>query len=413
MKTPLTIQKIREDFPALQQTIRGKPLIYFDNAATAQKPVCVIDAIKNFYSQDCANVHRGVHTLSERATLSYETTRKKTQNFIHAASTNEIIFTKGTTEAINLVAQSFGRSQFKPSDEIIISHMEHHSNIVPWQMICEQTGAQLKVIPVNEDGELILEAYEKLLNSRTKLVALTHISNTLGTINPVKKIIDLAHQNNTPVLLDGAQAIVHEKIDVQELDCDFFIFSSHKLFGPSGLGILYGKEKLLAAMPPYQGGGNMIHQVSFEKTEYRELPYKFEAGTPPIANVIGFGAAIDYLNQLNSTEIFTHEKQLLNYAIEKLSDFPQLRLIGNAKNKAPIISFVLNDIHAHDVATILDSEGIAVRAGHHCCMPLMERFNVAATVRASFAFYNTFEEIDVFVKSLQRVRDVFKCEIMS
>jgi len=405
----LNIEKLRQNFPILHQTVHGgKPLIYLDSAATAQKPKIVIDAIQKYYSQDNANVHRAVHALSERATYAFEATRKKVQQFINAKEQHEVIFTRGTTEAINLVAQSYGRSIFEPSDEILISHMEHHSNIVPWQILCEQTGAVLKVIPINDSGELILEEYKKLLSSRTKLVSIVHASNSLGTINPIKEIIDLAHKNNTPVLIDGAQSIVHSKIDVQDLDCDFFAFSGHKLFGPTGIGVLYGKTDLFNAMPPYHGGGDMIARVSFDKTEYRELPHKFEAGTPHIAGVIGLGAAIDYLNQLDFNAIHTYENSLLKYGTERLAEIPDLRMIGTAENKAPILSFILDDIHAHDVGTILDSEGIAVRAGHHCTMPLMERFNVPATVRASLAFYNTKEEIDKLVEGLKKVRQIFK-----
>lgn len=404
----INCQNLKQDFPILQQQVHGKPLVYLDSAATAQKPQAVIDAIKNFYENDYANVHRAVHALSERATLAFENTRKKVQQFINAKKTSEIIFVRGTTEAINLVAQSYGRSQFKPGDEIIISTMEHHSNIVPWQLVCEQTGAILRVIPVTDSGELILEEYKKLINERTKLVAITHMSNSLGTINPVKEIIELAHQYNIPVLLDGAQAIVHSKIDVQELDCDFYAFSGHKLFGPSGIGVLYGKEKLLDAMPPYQGGGDMISQVSFTKTTYRELPHKFEAGTPNIAGVIGLGAAIDYLNQFDRTALNNYEQDLLTYATECIQTIPKLRIIGTAKNKASILSFIFDDIHAHDVATILDHHGVAVRAGHHCTMPLMERLGLAATVRASFALYNSRDDVDALINALHKVREVFK-----
>jgi cysteine desulfurase / selenocysteine lyase len=402
------VNKIRQDFPILQQTVHGKPLVYLDNAATAQKPQNVIDTIKNFYEHDNSNVHRAVHTLSERATLAYEQAREKVQHFINAKETREIIFTRGTTEAINLVAQSYGRDCLKSGDEIIISTMEHHSNIVPWQMLCQRTGAVLRVIPINDAGEIDLAAYEQLLNARTKLVAIVHMSNSLGTINPVQQIIQLAHAHNTPVLLDGAQAAAHFKIDVQQLDCDFYTCSSHKLFGPSGVGILYGKAKLLETMPPYQGGGDMISQVSFTKTLYRELPHKFEAGTPHISGVIGLGAAIDYLKQLDLAAAQQHEEQLLQYGTQQLIQIPNLRLIGTAQKKASILSFVFNDIHAHDVGTILDHEGVAVRTGHHCTMPLMERFNVPATVRASLAFYNTQEEINILVRGLYKVREIFK-----
>lgn len=406
---PFNPNNAKLDFPILQQQVHGKPLVYFDNAATTQKPQAVIEEINRFYSHDYANVHRAVHALSERATYAFENARKKIQQFIHAKETREIVFVRGTTEAINLVAQTYGLTNIKAGDEILISAMEHHANIVPWQMLCQQTGAILKVVPINDAGELLLEEYEKLLNPRTKIVAITHLSNSLGTINPVKQIIELAHKNGTPVLLDGAQAIAHEPIDVQALDCDFYAFSSHKMFGPTGIGVLYGKAKLLEAMPPYQGGGDMIARVTFEKTEYREIPHRFEAGTPHIVGVIGLGATINYLNQLDRTAIHAYEKQLLTYATEKLNnEIPNLRLIGTAKNKAAILSFVLEDVHAHDVGTILDSEGIAVRAGHHCTMPLMERFKVPATVRASLAFYNTQADIDALILGLKKVREIFK-----
>lgn len=400
--------QIRADFPVLQQQVHGKPLVYLDNAATSQKPLAVIEAIYNYYSRDNSNVHRGVHTLSERATYAYEDTRNKIRQYINAKSANEIIFVKGTTEAINLVAQSFARPRLKAGDEILISYMEHHSNIVPWQLVCEQTGAKLVVAPITDQGELIIDEFTQLINERTKLVAVVHMSNSLGTINPVKKIIEHAHQAGVPVLLDGAQAMAHMQVDVQALDCDFYALSSHKMFGPTGTGVLYGKSKWLEAMPPYQGGGDMISMVSFEKSLYRELPYKFEAGTPNISAVIGFGAAIDYLNQLDVVAAQQHEKELLNYATERLQAIPNLRLIGTAKEKAAILAFVFNDIHPHDVGTILDHDGIAVRTGHHCTMPLMERFQVPATVRASLAFYNTKEDIDALIQGIQKVREVFK-----
>jgi cysteine desulfurase/selenocysteine lyase len=402
------INKIRQDFPILHQQVHGKPLAYLDNAATAQKPIAVIDAINKYYSHDNSNVHRGIHTLSERATHAYENAREKVRQFINAKENREIIFVRGTTEAINLVAQSYGRSQLKTGDEIIISAMEHHSNIVPWQMLCQQTGAILRVIPINDAGELILEEYQKLLNPRSKILAITHMSNSLGTINPIQQMIKLAHANGTPVLIDGAQAIVHLDIDVQKLDCDFYAFSSHKLFGPTGIGVLYGKANLLENMPPYQGGGDMISQVSFQKTLYREIPYKFEAGTPHIAGVIGLGAAIDYLNKLDHISIHKYEQELLHYATERIKEIPNIRLIGTAKEKSAILSFVLNDVHAHDIGTILDHEGVAVRTGHHCTMPLMERFNVPATVRASLAFYNTQQDIDALIHGLHKVRELFK-----
>lgn len=400
--------QIRKDFPILQQKIHGRPLVYLDNAATAQKPQQVIDVIDNFYSHDNSNVHRGVHTLSARATIAYEAAREKIQKFINVKETSEIVFVRGTTEAINLVAQSYGRSHLQAGDEIIISHMEHHSNIVPWQMLCEQTGAILRIIPINDAGELLLDEYEKLLNPRTKIVSIVHMSNALGTINPVKNIIDLAHQHGAVVVLDGAQSVTHLKVDVQQLDCDFYAFSSHKLFGPTGIGVLYGKAELLNAMPPYQGGGDMISQVSFAKTSYREIPYKFEAGTPHISGVIGLGAAIDYVSQFDRAAILAHETALLRYATECAQKIHNLRIIGTAQVKAAILSFVFPDIHAHDVGTILDHEGVAVRTGHHCTMPLMERFAVPATTRASFAFYNTKEDVDALIAALHKVREVFK-----
>lgn len=399
---------LNQDFPILQQENHGKRLVYLDTAASAQKPQVVIDSIKNFYQQDYANVHRGIYSLSERATRAFEAVRGKAQKFINAAEEREIVFVRGTTEAINLVAQSYGGSQLKPGDEVLISTMEHHANIVPWQIICEKTGAQLKVIPINDAGEILQEEYQRLLSARTKIVALTHISNTLGTINPIQQMIAQAHAVGAVVLIDGAQAAPHMMIDVQKLNCDFYAFSSHKAFGPTGVGVLYGKAKLLEAMPPYQSGGDMISMVSFEKTLYREIPYKFEAGTPNIADVVGFGTAIDYLQNLDRSSIQKYEEDLLHYATECLQTIPQLKIIGNAKNKAAIISFVFEDIHAHDVGTILDYEGVAVRTGHHCTMPLMERFKVAATSRASFAFYNTREDVDRFVAALHKVREVFK-----
>lgn len=402
------IERFRKDFPILQQLVHGKPLVYLDNAATSQKPNVVIDTINHFYQNDYANVHRAVHTLSERATQAFEAVRHKVQHFLRAKEEREIIFVRGTTEAINLVAQSYGRSQLRPGDEIIISTMEHHSNIVPWQILCEQTGAVLRVIPINDAGEIILEEYKRLLSARTKIVAVVHMSNSLGTINPVKTIIKLAHDVGAITLLDGAQAVSHLPVDVVDLDCDFYAFSGHKLFGPTGIGVLYGKAKLLEAMPPYQGGGDMISQVSFAKTLYREIPHRFEAGTPNITDTVGLGAAIDYFRQLDPATLHDHEHQLLMYGIERLQEIPRLRLIGTARDKAAILSFILEDVHAHDVGTILDYEGVAVRTGHHCTMPLMERFKVPATVRASLAFYNTQEDIDALIRGLHKVREVFK-----
>lgn len=404
----LNVQQLRKDFPILQQSIHGKPLVYLDSAATSQKPKVVLDAMHNFYQQDYANINRAVHTLAERATHAFEATRGKVQKFLNAKEEREIIFVRGTTEAINLVAQSFGHSQLKAGDEIIISHMEHHSNIVPWQMLCEQTGAVLKIIPINDAGELILEEYERLLSPRAKIVSIVHISNSLGTINPIKQMISMAHKVGAVVVIDGAQAVTHVPIDVQQLNCDFYAFSAHKLFGPTGIGVLYGKAKLLEGMPPYQGGGSMINQVSFNKTSYREIPYKFEAGTPSITDTVGFGAALDYFQALDLKALQAHEDQLLAYGTARLQEIPRLRLIGTARDKTAILSFVLEDVHAHDIGTILDHEGVAVRTGHHCTMPLMERFKVAATTRASLAVYNDKADMDALVRGLLKVREVFK-----
>jgi cysteine desulfurase/selenocysteine lyase len=401
------VARIRADFPILAQKIAGKPLVYLDNGATSQKPQAVIDALDHYYRVENSNIHRGVHSLSERATAAYEAAREKVRRFINAASDKEIIFVRGTTEAINLVAQSYGRSFLKAGDEIVVSAMEHHSNIVPWQMVCEQVGARLRVIPINHDGEIVMEEYGRLLNDRTKFVAVTHVSNALGTIVQVNEIITLAHQRDVPVLLDGAQAVPHLKVDVRELDCDFYAFSGHKMFGPTGIGVLYGRRGLLEKMPPYQGGGDMISLVTFEKTHYNVLPYKFEAGTPNIAGVIGLGAAVDYLQGLDWQQVAAHERELLARGTEALSEIVPLRIIGTAKEKAGVLSFVLDHVHAHDVGTILDQEGVAVRAGHHCAMPVMQRFGVPATTRASFAFYNTAEEIDVLVRAIHRVLKVF------
>ena len=403
----LDVDKIRTDFPILKQKIHGKPLVYFDNGATSQKPQVVIDALNRYYAAENSNIHRGVHFLSEQATAAYEAARHKIKHFINARSEQEIVFVRGTTEAINLVAQSYGRTFLKPGDEIIVSAMEHHSNIVPWQMLCEQTGARLRVVPINHDGELVLDEYCRMLNEKTKLVSVTHVSNALGTIVPVKEIARLAHERHVPVLVDGAQAAPHLKVDVQELDCDFYAFSGHKLFGPTGVGILYGRLELLDAMPPYQGGGDMISLVTFEKTHYNVLPYKFEAGTPHIAGGIGLGAAIDYLEGLDWQQVAAHEHSLLTYATAALSDIEGLRIIGTAKEKVGVVSFVFDHIHAHDVGTILDQEGVAVRAGHHCAMPVMQRFGVPATTRASFALYNTRQEIDILVRGIQRALEVF------
>ncbi len=404
----LDVKIIRDDFPILHQEIHDKPLVYLDNAATAQKPKQVIKSLDNYYREYNANIHRGVHALSEKATAAYEESREKVQQFLNASSLKEIIFVRGATEGINLVAQSYGRSNLKAGDEIIISEMEHHSNIVPWQILCKQTGAVLKVIPINDVGELIMEEYKKLLGPKTRLVSIVHISNALGTINPVKEIIDLAHGHDALVLLDGAQAAPHTKIDVKALDCDFYVFSGHKLFGPTGIGVLYGKQSLLDDMPPYHGGGDMIKTVSFEKTVYNDLPYKFEAGTPHIAGVIGLGAAIDYVNNIGLANIAAYEHELIDYATAASSNVAGLKLIGTAKQKISILSFVMDNIHPHDIGTILDHEGIAIRTGHHCTMPVMEHFKIPATARASFAFYNTREEIDRLMQGLEKCKEIFK-----
>ena len=405
--TNFPVEKIRADFPILAEKIRNKPLVYLDNAATCQKPQAVIDSISYLYSHDYANVHRGVHTLSVRSTDKFEGTRTKIKDFINAASEKEIIFVRGATEAINLVAQTYGKANIKAGDEILITTMEHHSNIVPWQMLCEQTGAVLKVAPINLKGELIIAEFEQLISEKTRLISVVHMSNALGTINPVKKIIAAAHGKNIPVLLDGAQAIPHMKIDVQDLDCDFYVFSGHKLYAPSGIGVLYGKQALLEAMPPYQGGGDMIRKVTFAETEYNTLPYKFEAGTPSIADVVGLGAAIDYLNEIGMASIAAYEAELLAYATDKAKQIKGLRLIGEAAEKGAILSFVLDKIHPHDIGTMLDSLGIAIRAGHHCAMPVMDFFQVPATARASFAMYNTKQEIDSLMEGISSLIEVF------
>ena len=398
---------LKADFPILNQTVNGRPLVYLDNAATTQKPQLVIDALVHYYTNDNANVHRGVHTLSQRATDDYEGARSKVRRFINAGDDREIIYVKGTTEGINLVAQTFGRENVHSGDEIIISAMEHHSNIVPWQILCQERDATLKVIPINDAGELLLDEYEALLGPKTKLVSILHVSNALGSIIPVKQVVEMAHSRGVPVLLDGAQAVAHARVDVQDLDCDFYVFSGHKLYGPTGIGILYGKAGLLDAMPPYQGGGDMIRSVTFEKTLYNDLPYKFEAGTPHIAGGIGLGAAIDYVEALGMDRIGAHERQLLEYGTDALSSLSNIRLIGTAREKSGIISFVMDGVHPHDIGTILDAEGIAIRTGHHCAQPLMDRFGVTATARASFGVYNTKEDIDALVKALDRVIEVF------
>ena len=389
------VDKVREDFPVLKQRIHGKPLVYLDSAATAQKPLAVIEAIRKFYEVDCANIHRGVHELSQRSTAAYEETRSKAKRFLNARAKNEVIFVRGTTEGINLVASSWGRKNVKEGDEIVISALEHHSNIVPWQMLCEEKGAKLRVIPMDDRGELLLEEYEKLLGPRTRMVAVGHISNALGTVNPVRQIVEMAHRAGALALIDGAQAAPHLKIDVQALDADFYAFSGHKVFGPTGTGILYGKARLLNAMPPYQGGGDMIKTVTFEKTTYNDLPYKFEAGTPNIAGGIGLD------------RIAAYEHELLVYGAEVLSRIPGLRIIGTARDKAAVLSFVIDGIHPHDIGTVLDRQGIAVRTGHHCAQPVMDRFGVPATTRASLAFYNTVAEIDVLAAGLAKVKEIF------
>jgi cysteine desulfurase/selenocysteine lyase len=401
------VEKVREDFPVLKQKVHGKPLVYLDNAATSQKPLAVIEAIRRFYEVDCANIHRGVHELSQRSTAAYEQTRAKVKQFLNARTKNELIFVRGATEGINLVAQSWGRKCIKTGDEIVISAMEHHSNIVPWQMLCEEKGAKLRVIPINDRGELLMEEYQKLLGPRTRMIAVTHVSNALGTINPVREIVELAHKAGAVALIDGAQAVPHMKVDVQALDADFYAFSGHKLFGPTGTGVLYGKAKLLNAMPPYQGGGDMIRTVTFEKTTYNDLPYKFEAGTPNIAGGIGLGAALDYVNRIGLDKIAAYEHELLVYGTGALSEIPGLRLIGTAHKKAAVLSFVMEGIHPHDIGTVLDRMGIAVRTGHHCAQPVMDRFGVPATTRASLAFYNTTAEIDALAAGLRKVKEMF------
>jgi len=401
------LEQVRADFPILGQIINRQPLVYLDNAASTQKPRAVIDSLRKVYEEDYANVHRGVHTLSQRCTDLFEQAREKVQAFLNARHAHEIIFTRGTTEAINLVAQTHGRQNLAPGDEILITAMEHHSNIVPWQMLCEQTGAVLKVAPITLTGELRLEAFEDLLSERTRLVSVVHMSNALGTINPVEPIIALAHARGIPVLLDGAQSAPHMTVDVQTLDCDFYVFSGHKLYGPSGIGVLYGKESLLKAMPPWQGGGDMIRRVTFEKTEYSEPPYKFEAGTPNIADTIALGAALDYIGAIGLDAMAEHEHHLLAYATEQALHIPGLRIIGTAPEKGAILSFTLDRIHPHDIGTLLDQLGIAIRAGHHCAMPVMDFFEVPATARASFAVYNTYQEVDVLMDGIRQVIRMF------
>ncbi|HEX8515275.1 MAG TPA: cysteine desulfurase [Bacteroidia bacterium] len=407
-KPELNIEKIRADFPILSRRVNGKTLIYFDNGATSQKPIQVIDAITNFYKSQNANIHRGVHTLSQEITVAYESARATVQKHLNAKAPNEIIFTSGTTESINLVAHSFAKKFITKGDEVIVTAMEHHSNILPWQLVCEERGAFLKIVPINENGELLIEEYEELLNTNTKIVAVTHISNTLGTINPVKAMVAMAHAQNIPVLVDGAQAVPHTSVDVQDLDADFYCFSGHKLFGPTGVGILYGKEKWLEQLPPYKVGGGTIKTVSFEKTEYADVPLRFEAGTPHIEGGIGLAAAIDYVNNIGLDKIAAYEDGLLRYATSLLEKTEGVRIIGTAKNKASVISFVVEGIHAFDIGTILDQLGIAVRTGHHCTQPLMSHYCIQGTVRAAFAFYNTKEEIDQFIAGLERAIKMLK-----
>jgi len=401
------VERIRADFPVLRQTVNGKPLVYLDNGASSQVPQVVIDRGSLYLEQEHSNIHRGVHYLSQKATTAYEGAREKVKRFINAREAKECIFVRGTTEGINLVMHGYGRKFIGNGDEIIISAMEHHSNIVPWQMLCEEKGAQLRVIPMNDAGELLLDEYDALLNERTKLVAVMHVSNALGTINPVRDMIEQAHKYGVPVLIDGAQSAPHMSIDVQDLDCDFYTFSGHKMFAPTGSGVIYGKAALLEQMNPFQGGGDMIKSVTFEKTIYADLPNKLEAGTPAIASQIGLGAAIDYLNSIGREQAAAHEQELLRYATERLSPIEGVRIIGTAREKASLLSFVIDDIHPHDIGTILDQEGIAVRAGHHCAQPVMQRFNVPATARASFAFYNTSEEVDVLARAVEKVIEMF------
>ena len=401
------VEAIRKDFPILQTHVHGKPLVYLDNAATTQKPIGVIRKAQEYYSTMNSNIHRGVHALSGVSTEAFETARIKIKKFINALGKNEIIFTRGATESINLIAQTYGRVNLNEGDEVIISEMEHHSNIVPWQLICNEKKAKLKVIPINDDGEIIFEEYEKLLSDRTKIVSVVYCSNSLGTVNPVRKIIKVAHKKGIPVLLDAAQAVNHLPIDVQELDCDFLVFSGHKIYGPTGIGVLYGKINLLESMPPYQGGGDMISKVTFEETTYNELPHKFEAGTPNIAGAIGLGEAIDYVSHIGIGTIALHEKDLLDYATDAVQSVPGLKIIGTAKEKVSVLSFVLDDVHPHDIGTFLDFEGVAIRTGHHCTQPVMNRYKIPATSRASFAMYNTYEEIDVLVNGLNKIIKVF------
>jgi cysteine desulfurase/selenocysteine lyase len=401
------VQKVRRDFPILAERVHGKPLVYLDSANTSQKPQAVLDAMDEYYRHANANIHRATHLLSERATALYEGARAKAATFINAPDPKTIILTKGTTDGINLVSQSYGRLVLKPGDEVVLSWLEHHSNIVPWQLVCEQTGARLRVVPINDAGEIDVDQYASMLSPRTRIVAMGHVSNALGTINPVGQIIDQAHAHGAVVLIDGAQAIPHLTVDVQALDCDFYAFSSHKMFGPTGVGVLYGRPSLLEAMPPYQGGGDMIASVTFEKTCYNVVPYKFEAGTPNIAGVAGFGAAVDYLTGIDRAAALAHEDDVLAYATARVREIAGTRIVGEAKHKTGVLSFLLDGVHPHDAGTILDNEGVAVRTGQHCAQPVMDRFGITATIRASLAIYNTREDIDVLVRALERVRGVF------
>ncbi len=408
-KRTFNIDEIRNEFPILKRTVNGKQLVYFDNAATTQKPQSVIDEIAHYYTFENANIHRGLHFLSEVATESYEQARLKVKEYINALSVSEILFVRGATEAINLLANTMCRAgMFGEDAEIIISQMEHHANIVPWQLMCERKGAQLKVIPIDDNGDLIMDEYEKLISEKTKLVSVVHTSNSLGTINPVKEIIDIAHKNGIPVLIDGSQAVQHQKIDVQELDCDYFVFSGHKMYGPTGIGVLYGKTEMLDKLPPYQGGGDMIRTVTFEETTFDDLPNKFEAGTPNIAGGIGLGKAIDYIRSFDMNDIIAHENKLLDYATEQVQKIDGLKIIGTAKEKCSVLSFVLDGIHPYDIGTIIDTDGIAIRTGHHCTQPIMQRYDLPATSRASFSFYNTTEEVDKFIVGLKKVISMFK-----
>ena len=401
------VERIRQDFPILQRLIRGHPLVYLDSAATTQKPQAVLDALARYYAESNANIHRGVYVLSEEATQAYDAARGKVQRFLNAASSREIVFTRNSTESINLVAQSFGRQNIAPGDEVVITHMEHHSNIVPWQLLCEQVGARLRVAPIDDTGTLQLDEMERLIGPRTRLVSVVHLSNSLGTVNPVREIVDMAHRRNVPVLIDGSQAVYHMPVDVQAIDCDFYVCTGHKLYGPTGIGVLYGRESWLERMPPYQGGGDMIRSVTFDKTTYADLPNKFEAGTPHIAGAVGLGAAVDYVQAIGFERLAAHEADLLAYGTAALSEVKGLRLIGTAARKASILSFVMKGAHPHDVGTIVDTEGVAIRTGHHCTQPVMDRFGVPATARASVAMYNTRAEIDALVRALERVRKVF------